>query len=197
MLNGHSITASFGVTTLQTGDTAEAMLRRADRALLQAKTEGRNTVVQLGSGGAGTADAAGGPWRWFWRWKERPARHVLQRRVLTPVPVQLATEKIRGFVAARGAQVLAVGDDYLQLLIDGKHVPLMRRTGDRPTPMLIELQLEELHQSSERRPGCKDLRTVVRVTIRPRRQRDRRRPDVDARARELLAELKSYLMASY
>jgi hypothetical protein len=122
---------------------------------------------------------------------------VLQRRVLTPVPVQLATEKIRGFVAARAAQVLAAGDDYLHLLIDGKHVPLMRRNGDRPTPMLIELHLEEMHQSSARRPGSRDLRTVVRVTIRPRRQRDRRRPDVDPRARELLAELKSYLMASY
>ena len=43
-------TASFGVTELQTGDTPETMLRRADRALLQAKDQGRNQVVQLGDG---------------------------------------------------------------------------------------------------------------------------------------------------
>ena len=49
-LGNKSITASFGVTELQTGDTPETMLRRADRALLQAKDQGRNQVVQLGDG---------------------------------------------------------------------------------------------------------------------------------------------------
>ncbi len=44
------VTASFGVTELQPGDTAESMLRRADRALYQAKDAGRNQVVQLGVG---------------------------------------------------------------------------------------------------------------------------------------------------
>jgi diguanylate cyclase (GGDEF)-like protein len=47
-LGNESFTASFGVTELQTGDTPETMLRRADRALLQAKDQGRNQVVQLG-----------------------------------------------------------------------------------------------------------------------------------------------------
>jgi len=36
-LGGKTITASFGVTEVQQGDTAETMLRRADRALLEAK----------------------------------------------------------------------------------------------------------------------------------------------------------------
>ena len=49
-MNGQPITVSFGVTEIQPGDTAETMLRRADRALLMAKENGRNQVVQLGSG---------------------------------------------------------------------------------------------------------------------------------------------------
>ena len=49
-MNGKTITVSFGVTEIQPGDTAETMLRRADRALLIAKENGRNQVVQLGSG---------------------------------------------------------------------------------------------------------------------------------------------------
>jgi len=50
MMNGKPINVSFGATEIQPGDTAETMLRRADRALLMAKENGRNQVVQLGSG---------------------------------------------------------------------------------------------------------------------------------------------------
>ncbi len=49
-LDSRPITASFGVTEIQAGDTPETMLRRADRALLRAKESGRNRVVQLGTG---------------------------------------------------------------------------------------------------------------------------------------------------
>jgi diguanylate cyclase (GGDEF)-like protein len=39
------VTASFGVTVYEPGDTPEAMLARADKALYAAKREGRNRVV--------------------------------------------------------------------------------------------------------------------------------------------------------
>ena len=48
---GRCITASFGVTQTQAGDTPATLLNRADRALLSAKESGRNLVVQLGAGG--------------------------------------------------------------------------------------------------------------------------------------------------
>ena len=43
-LDGQAIPASFGVTDLRPGDTPDTMLRRADRALLVAKDQGRNRV---------------------------------------------------------------------------------------------------------------------------------------------------------
>ena len=49
-LNHDVVTASFGVTEIQPGDSPASMLRRADRALLEAKRLGRNRVVQLGDG---------------------------------------------------------------------------------------------------------------------------------------------------
>ncbi|HBE72219.1 MAG TPA: hypothetical protein DDW52_29140, partial [Planctomycetaceae bacterium] len=49
-LGGGTMTASFGVTELQRGDTPELLLARADRALLQAKEEGRNRVIEVGAG---------------------------------------------------------------------------------------------------------------------------------------------------
>ncbi|WP_052302375.1 GGDEF domain-containing protein [Bacillus sp. SG-1] len=40
-----SLTASFGVTALQEGDTLDTLLNRADKALYKAKNSGRNKVV--------------------------------------------------------------------------------------------------------------------------------------------------------
>jgi diguanylate cyclase (GGDEF)-like protein len=195
VLNGAHLTASFGVTGLQNGDTAETMLRRADRALLQAKADGRNTVVHLGRPSPGEIDQAKPGLGWLLPWKDKPGKHLLHRRLLTPVPIALATEKLRGFVVNHAARVLQADDDRWVLQTGSKHLSPMRRRGERPTPLLVELYLEETHQDSERRPGCKDLCTAVNVTIRPKRQRDRRRSDADEEARQLLASLKSYLMA--
>ena len=94
-LNGRPITVSFGVTEIQPGDTAETMLRRADRALLMAKAKGRNTVVQLGTGGVrpqATKPSAAA------RRRRSPAQ-LIEQTLWTPVPLQMAIEKLRGFVA--------------------------------------------------------------------------------------------------
>ena len=47
-LDNHGVTASFGVAESQVDDTPQTILRRADQALLQAKNQGRNQVVQFG-----------------------------------------------------------------------------------------------------------------------------------------------------
>lgn len=41
---GFPLTASFGVTALQAGDTVPGLIRRAERGLRQAKEAGRDTV---------------------------------------------------------------------------------------------------------------------------------------------------------
>jgi len=43
---GQSITFSTGITTNAPGDTAELMIKRAEKALYQAKSEGKNRIVQ-------------------------------------------------------------------------------------------------------------------------------------------------------
>lgn len=195
MLNGKCLTASFGVTELQAGDTGETMLRRADRALLQAKSEGRNTVVRIGGGMTGRRDKEARLKRWLFWWRSSPGQHLLQRCVVTVVPLQLAAEKLRGFVADHAAEILEINDNHVVLEITGQNLPMMRRSSDRPTPFLVELDLEEMQADTEARQAATEVRTVVRVTIRPKRQRDRRRNGADERARQLFVSLKSYLMA--
>lgn len=193
-LGGRHISASFGVTQLQAGDTAETLLRRADRALYQAKANGRNTVVQLGSG-LDPEDAAGeqrGWWSWF---RPTPPDLVLRRTLATSVPFNVVVEKLRGFVFDHKASVETITDDKLVLRIEGDRLPLLRRASDRPVPFCVELAFFETESQLAGRLGGRCVRTLVDATLRPQRGRDRRRRDVLERAQRLLASLKSYLIA--
>ena len=109
-MNGQSITVSFGVTEIQPGDTPETMLRRADRALLMAKENGRNQVVQLGSGLDATTEK---------RAQDTAAAKndgvVIQQTLITPVPTKMAIEKLRGFVADHGARIVKIDGNQIQL----------------------------------------------------------------------------------
>jgi diguanylate cyclase (GGDEF)-like protein/PAS domain S-box-containing protein len=191
-LSGKCITCSFGVTQVQSGDTPHTMVRRADRALYQAKANGRNTVVQLGSGidGATAAPASRGWLAWLW---PAPAEKVIERVLSTSVPLNIAIEKVRGFVADHHAQVELISENHVVVQTEGDS-SLLRRQADRAMPFIIEMRFEESRTHARRGEG-KVVRTVMYVAIRPHRSRDRRRGDLMAQAQLLLASLKSYLMA--
>jgi len=194
-LDGRPVTASFGVTEIQPGDTPETMLRRADRALLMAKGKGRNRVVQLGVGsGMDQPEQKKG---FFWRSPSRPAL-VLEQDLVTPVPIAIAVEKLRGFVADHRAKIIAVDGNKVRLQIDDRAAQ-MRRHGDRSVTFSIDLRFEE-EKSAPPEPESSVAgavsQTKIHVTVSPRKNRDRRRADVADRAREVLASLRSYLMAT-
>lgn len=196
-LNGSYVTASFGVTELQEGDTPETMLRRSDRALYQAKENGRNMVVQLGAGLNGEKPRQVETPGWFsWLFGETPEM-LLERKLLTFVPIHIATEKLRGFVADQDAEIESVDVEtgLVVIRLDGDSLPLTRRNDDRAVPFRIEMTLREYREpSTERGQGRQG--TQINVAIRPQNSRDRRRQDAIARARQLLGSIKSYLMAN-
>ncbi|MEN6405298.1 MAG: diguanylate cyclase [Thermoguttaceae bacterium] len=196
-MEGRSVTVSFGVTEIQPGDTPETMLRRADRALLLAKANGRNTVVQLGSGAGEESDAAGSRQLEAVRSKE-----VLQQDLITPVPVKMAIEKLRGFVADHQAKIVATDGNRVRLEIEYRTGNgRFRRFADRTTAFTVEVAFEEERLQRDRRDEhAKSLdagttRTRMRVIVSPRRGRDRRRHDVMDLARDVLVSFRSYLMA--
>ena len=193
-LNGRSVTASFGVTEIQSGDTPETMLRRADRGLYQAKENGRNCVVQLGSGWSGE-EPAPKAWSWFNWFRGEKTDQLLEKTLCTAVPLNVVVEKMRGFVSDYHAEVEKIEEGHLLLRISGQNSPQMRRSSDRPVAFLIEMWFEEGKLNLGGRTGIAD-RTICKVSVRPVRNRDRRQSDVLERARKMLANLKSYLVAT-
>ena len=192
-LGGRSITASFGVTQLQAGDTPETMLRRADRALLQAKDQGRNQVVQLGGGM--TDEPVKKSWWPFPSWR---GGALVEATLVTPVPLEIAVQKLRGFVFDQDAKITSTSDRELCLEVTDKLAAPNRRKTDRIVAFAIQLRLAEQRVERTHAHGLaagKYVETHIDVIIRPRRDRDRRLDSTVNKARLLLGSLKSYLMA--
>ncbi len=196
-MGGRSVRVSFGVTEIQPGDTPETMLRRADRALLMAKSSGRNRVVQLGGGRGNEADETPPAVGFFAA--TRP-KESLRQVLITPVPVNIAIEKLRGFVADHQAKILSVDGNQVRLEIEDKPTSRLRRLTDRPVVYSIELLFEEEVVQKKRTVGNQSLdhgatRTKIHITVHSRKNRDRRRNNTAVRLRQVLASFRSYLMA--
>lgn len=183
-LGQKNVTASYGVTEIQAGDTPETMLSRADRALYEAKERGRNMVVQLGTGISGNDSPN--------LEKKQDTQELLAEQYLvTTVPLSVAIEKLRGFVADHQAEILEIERNKISFQLGSTRGFLFRRSSDRNVPFLVDLEFSEITKTQKEGHG-----TRIHVAIRPRRNRDRRREDVIDRARQLLSSLRAYLMAS-
>ncbi|MEQ8849648.1 diguanylate cyclase [Botrimarina sp.] len=199
-LGGKNITASFGVTELQPGDTPHTLLRRADRALLQAKDQGRNQVVQLGDGMQPT-DTPKAVLGGLGRWVLGPIAgggKLIETRLVTNVPVALAVDKLRGFIADRDAKILKTDENFLRLTTTECETTAGRKAGEDPIEFVVEIKLSEERVERRNAAGLaagQYAHTFVDVEIQPRRDRDRRKSKAIDRARQLLCSLQSYLMA--
>ena len=196
-MDGRVTTVSFGVTEIQPGDTPETMLRRADRALLTAKTQGRNCVVQLGSGSDRRERTPSSPTSR--RLGAGNPKRLLEQVLVTPVPIKITIEKLRGFVADHQAKIVSIEGNQMQLVIEDLSTSRLRRLTDRCTGLLVDLSFEEEHlqknRSGNQPPSGGSTRTKIQITVRSRKSRDRRREETIKHARNILMSFRSYLMA--
>ena len=192
-LGNKRITASFGVTELQAGDTPETMLRRSDRALLMAKEQGRNQVVQLGNGME--IETKKNPW---WKFASLRAQPVVETTLTSAVPIDIAIEKLRGFVSDHQAKILSTKENSVELEVSSEKVSYDRRKGDSHVTFRVEMQFSEERVERSNNLGFaagEYAHTKVDLKIRPKRNKKRRKADMAERARLIQQSIKAYLMA--
>ncbi|MCS7471365.1 diguanylate cyclase [Stieleria sp. ICT_E10.1] len=194
-LGGECITASFGVTEYQSGDSAETVLARADRALLKAKDNGRNRVVQLGLGKMSEVAEPAHRVGWF-EWLIGSDDAVATKvDILTPVPADLVIEKLRGFIADHHAEIVNVAENQLSLKVVSGSSPGGRRRIDHKISFHAVLTLSEAQKdellTENATPGCS---TKVHLELKPIRNRDRRRRELNDAVQQLIASFRCYLM---
>ncbi|MDB4650481.1 diguanylate cyclase [Pirellulaceae bacterium] len=197
VLGNKCLTASFGVTEVQKGDTPELMLRRADRALMMAKENGRNRVLQLGAGMVATqaeeVKKSSSIFDWFKKKTSEPEEPVKTATLVSQVPMELAIQKLRGFVTDQDAQIVEVEGNDISIKVSGAHPDFGNRANDRPIPFSVLLKFESFNEDDPRKRSTK---TRVHAVLAPIRGRDRRKADLSERANLVLNSLKSYLMAA-
>ena len=192
-LGNKNLTASFGVTELQTGDSCETMLRRADQALLMAKEQGRNRVVQLGNGMEKEQ-----PKRRWWNFGYLRGKPVLEKTITTAVPIDVAIEKLKGFVSDHRAKIVSTKEESVELEVSSETIAHNRRKGDRHVVFRVEMKFGEEHVERSNNIGFaagQYAQTRIELVIRPKNSRVRRQSDTAERARLVLQSIKAYLMA--
>jgi hypothetical protein len=193
-LGNRRLTSSFGVAQLEPGDTPETLLRRSDQALLTAKERGRNQVVRLGN----EMQQPQREKKKWWSFGIFRAQPLIETTLTTEVPIDIAIEKLKGFVSDQKARIVSIRDKHVELEISSENMGHHRRQGDRPAPFRIELNFCEQRLQKTNTFGLAAgtyAHTAFTVTIRPKRRRNRRRDDQLDRARLILQRLKAYLMA--
>ena len=189
-LDGRCITASFGVTEIQDGDSAETMLRRADRGLMQAKETGRNRVVQLGTGLACALLASPERRSWFsWGGTKSDPKLLVQTKLGTKVPMSIAIQKLQGFVSDHQGEIENTTDDSVSIRITSADVSDCRRRSDRPIPFRLQIDFEETVAEDNNK------QTEMNVRLLIVNSRERRAGGGEDIARRIVRSLRSYLMA--
>lgn len=201
-LKGKTMTASFGVTELQIGDTEETLLARADRALLFAKESGRNRVEQAGNLEAAesspTADrieldaSSKGDWMTWLRGSQEP---ILNAALLAAVPRDVAIQKLSGFIADYDADIVTSSEEIISIKIDSSKRKTARRSGERPSMLLMDIEMQSVQICTPGRQKTYQNRERFHVTIRPVKSRDRRSAALVGQADQVLKTLQAYLVA--
>lgn len=178
------VTASFGITEIESGDSVESVLRRADKALYASKEKGRNCTTSL------TIEA-------LEREKEDAQVHsnsdpfVYMNAFCAVTAADTMIYKLGGFVNDHQGAILDVTPQRVSIRLGSAGLWPFWGTKRKRQPVRVELSFGEKIASNGARTTP---RVNIRITIKP----DgwvRKREVFSDRAQQVMRELRGYFAA--
>lgn len=175
------VTVSVGIAQVEPGDSAESLFRRAGRALLAAKADGRNCSAKLTAEECpASADAV----------PDQPEPFVYTGAFVAVVTFDMIVHKLRGFIEEHKARILNISSEAIRLHVG--HGGLFGGWGKAPhrQPVDLELVLGGLVQD---RNSAASKKSNIVFTIRPLGRP--RSPEIfQNRARLVIRDLKQFFV---
>ncbi len=182
------LTASFGVTQAEPGDSVESVLRRADKALYAAKHDGRNLTRSLSLAEQNRGELVQATPELV------PQNKVFQGTFVTMVAADMLVYKMGGFVTDEKAKLLEVTPNRVLLRVGQRGLlPFWGGSDDR-RPVDVEVNFGEPQRSEVRGRKVGTAKVLVTVRIRPVGW-IRDKETFDERAARVLRQLSSYFAA--
>ena len=182
------VTASFGVATIEPGDTAESVVQRADKALYVSKHQGRNRSTSLTSEQIRRNDAS-----MVQPPLESPDQYVYEAKLRACVAANMIVYKLKAFVDGNKARLGEVTPERVTMKLGQKGlVPFWGATPEKQ-PVHVILQFGNQQGVIER--GASRL-IEIHVTITPLGW-VRNVESFQKRCRTLLQEMREYFAADY
>jgi len=186
----YHITASFGVTEVEPGDSVESILRRVDKALYLAKENGRNQSVSLTTEDDLALEAS---LKLADECPDDP--FVFKTSFFACIAADMVVYKLGGFVSDQKAKVIEVEKQHAQVCLGKARTfwPFWGATDDlQPVELLIKFDAETQMQKSEGGPASRQVE--VHCEIRPI-GKVRQQEVFESRALRIVKTLKSYFAA--
>ena len=159
VLDGKCLTASFGVSQLQSGDTPTDFFVRADKALLKAKELGRNRVVEASSIGEETqmleVETPPAPGL---NWKRIHGRVISSNEYMTTTPMPVLLQKLGGYIREVEGEITKVDTNHttFKLIQKGLNDP------SKKGRFIVDIQLHEVEKKDPRDTS----KTILNITFR-------------------------------
>lgn len=179
------VTASFGVSQAETDDTVESLLRRADKALYQAKERGRNrTCFQGQEHEAASAESE----------QAKSDPFVLKAEFAAVIAAEMVAYKLGGFVSDQKAHLKTVAQDHAVLQLGSRSLfGFWGSTADRQ-PVQLEIRFGREIARGPMKGHSASKRMQVTVEIRPL-GRIRKADVFQFRAKQILKNVRAYFAA--
>jgi len=180
------ITASFGVAEVESTDTPESVIERADKALYMSKRSGRNRTSRLTSKELQSADIT----------QVTPPENIpdlftFQHRLRACLTSDMIIYKVSAFVQAHKAKLGKVTSDVVTMKVGQRG--LMPSWGATPDRQPLNIQLELGSEETTIKRGASKL-IEIRVTMTPV-GKVKQAEVFNNRCRQVLKHLREYLAA--